>query len=190
MYQNSASNLRTLPTHRPLLSALNTALVYYVPNVTREVRASTIGAPADVLERLHPVAVAALYVIFAWNMRSAEYLRSRASDILSHDRLLIHGAKGSRSYIISLPGIEQQLGSFRISCPGMAVAGISYHKLWTQCVKAGIGALLPNHVNASRLHLSRYSLAAELAANGEQLVSDCLRHRSLTSAKNYMPQEG
>jgi hypothetical protein len=187
MYQNMPVK-NSVPS--PLFAARNSAPIYYDPEVDLDTYSSTIGVPPAALLRISPICRAALYVIFAWNMRSAEYLRSRIEDIRPYDRLFIHGAKGSQSYILHLAGINRQFEGVRSSSPGRLVSGITYHKLWAACVKAGIGMLLPSHTNSTRTHLSRYSAATAALPDGIKAVTDVLRHRSARTAHYYLPQEG
>lgn len=170
----------------PVQSAFNSALVYYDPNVSRDVAGRRIGVPESTLTRVSPRCIAALFVIFTWAMRATEYLSVTALDVASGDFVFIRGRKGSASYRIMLPGIWQQFEHDHFQRPGRLVAGMKYHQLWTGCMRLGIGELLPGHINATRTHISRHDLAAQYQEKGEVIAGDLLHHKSKRSIKYYM----
>jgi hypothetical protein len=187
--QEKSNNVRMPSEHTSLLSALKSTSIYYDPGVIASDCAAVIGAPETVVERMNPAARAALYVISLYNLRSVEYLTARAADVFVGDRLLIRGAKGSRSCMIVLPGIHRQFSQIVLSCPGRLVSGINYRQLWANCKRAGIGSLIEGHKNIARTHASRYNVVSILETTDEKLVGDCLRHRSSTSSHYYMPRK-
>jgi integrase len=159
---------------------------YYDPGCTIDQYSRLFGAPVAKVRNMHPVARAALWVIWSHAMRSAEYLRLQVRDILGYDQVLVRGAKGSGSYMLCLPGISEQFEAERISNPARFVAGLSYRKLYQSCVRADIGDHAMLRLNLARTHLARYKLAGAVAASGLQTVSDCLRHRSRRSTLHYV----
>jgi integrase len=158
----------------------------YDPCRTIEEYASLFRTPENKVRSMHPACISALYVIWSNAMRSTEYLGVRVRDIIGQDRVFIHGAKGSGAYIIVLPGISRQFRGAAGSDLARFVAGVSYSQLYRSCVRADIGAHVMARLNVARTHLSRYDVAAAVAANGIKNVQDCLRHRSGRSTHHYV----
>lgn len=182
--------LRSLSDTAPLQSARVSLPVYYDPGASIDEYSRVLGTEKAMLVRASRRYVAALYVIFKNAMRASEYLSARAEDILGNDRLFIRGKKGSRSYIVELPGIGIQFKEARSVNPARFVSGCTYRQLYNACIAVGIGDRVQSRENIARTHAARYRIAAELATQGVVAVADCLRHRSQRSTLHYMPRGG
>lgn len=176
----------TLSGTSPRPSDRNSPLVYYTPDGLLPSVAVLAGISPDVENRLNPRAAAALRVIMFFSMRSCEYLRLTDHDIMKNDRVIVHGAKGSASYIITLPGVCAQFNPFFSQLTPRPLAGASYRQLYTACVLCGLGIQYKGHVNMSRTHSSRHELVSELKATQDsRVLSDCLHHRKASTIKYY-----
>jgi integrase len=185
-----SKNVRYPSVLTPYHNARESLPVYYDPGMSIEQASGLLEVPVARLTLINRRCMVALAVIFTHAMRAAEYLRATAADVIGMDRLLVHGCKGSGSYIVVLPGVEAQFGVARSVDPARFVSGSTYRQLWTACVRIGIGDRVISRENAARTHAGRYRLAAELEREQTQTVSDVLRHRSQRSTLHYMARGG
>jgi integrase len=182
----TAKNLRYPSETTPVDEARESLLNYYDPGVTIDQVSQVLEVPVSRLNLINRRCAMALYVIFVNAMRSTEYLTATAADILGGDRLVIHGAKGSRSYIIQAPGIGAQFAPAEFPYPARFVSGTTYRQLWAACVKIGLGDIVRSRENHARTHAARYRLAASLCKEKLPTIADALRHRSQRSTTHYM----
>jgi len=165
--------------------ARNSMSYYYNPGTSVPALAAVLRVPhARAILAAHRELVA-LSIIYMWGMRASEYLSAVEEQLLGSDRLLIRGKKRSQNYIIILPGIDEQLPVRSRSCPGRLVSGTTYQRVYRAAVRIQFGALQPEHINLSRTHTGRYDLAHQVMRQGVAAVSDCLHHRSRSSAVFY-----
>lgn len=183
---SSGQNLRYPSALTPLHTARESMTDYYDPGVSIEAIAIVCGTEPARLRNANRRDLCAIYIIHLWGMRAAEYLGARAGDLLGNDFLLIHGAKGSSSYRILLPGLSAQFLEASIRCPGRLVSGTNYRRVYTACVRAQIALNIPGHKNLARTHLARYNLAKQTIILGGRTGSDLLHHRSDGSVKYYV----
>lgn len=182
--------LDTLSATSSLNWAADTMPVYYTPAVSLATLASALAVSHSQVLRAGRREIVAVYVAALWSMRISEYLQLKISDILGNDLVFVRGLKGSLSYQVLLPGISAQFERFVTSCPGWAVAGTTYARVYRACVRCRIGIMQPGHVNISRTHAARHALAKKILSRGLQAASDLLHHRSETAVLSYIGAQG
>lgn len=125
---------------------------------------------------------------FLYYCRIKEVLNATIGDVLSCDRLVVRGVKGSNSYVIYLPGLCRGIDDTPGTQDSDAIFPCSYISLYRASIKAGIRHVDPNKKNSKRLHASRYKMVSELS----QIVPDShlsgiLRHKSAVNYVFYKP---
>ena len=164
----------------------NSALYYYSPENRLPPLQTMVFCSPEAVERLNPRHRAALTVIIMYAMRSAEYLRLTVADLCGNDRVLVHGAKGSGSYFVHLPGVDAQTAGFRNLTPSRSLAGTTYIELYKACKRAMIGERFSGKHNVTRTHIGRQSLVRQLVGTRSRSeLSDLLRHKSDKSITYY-----
>jgi len=176
-----------LPTHSipsPLPGACNSTLFYYSPDIKFPSVKSLIGNPAITEELLSPLSRATMQVCFLYYCRIKEVLCATVSDIIKPDRVVLHGAKHSNSYVVYLPGLSSQISKAVACCPETPLFPISYIKLYRDALRIGINVRVKDSSNSRRLHSARYIFSKQSlkSINGSEL-GQVLRHRS---NKNYL----
>lgn len=164
--------------------------LYYAPEVEPVTQAATVGVHLQAFMCAGPAERAAIYVSSLWAMRIGEYLRLTTADILGRDMVFVPGEKGSASYRILLPGICRQFAPHLAERPGRLVCGTNYKRVYTACVRIGLGILEPGHLNVARTHVARYTLAKAVHQRGERAAGDLLHHRSTSAAEKYLGAGG
>jgi len=133
----------------------------------------------------------AFQILFLYNLRADELLSATVADILPGDRLVIHGAKGSNSSVIFLPGLALSFPTDSTSDPLEKIFPFSYNKLWGWGRKLGLSFGRTNGHNNIVTHISRY-LTARAVCNksGSSVAGEVLRHRSRKSVSHYLSKGG
>jgi hypothetical protein len=180
----------TFPAPAPLHGARYSMSYYYNPGTSVPALAATLEVPPSRAILAAHRELVALSVIHIWGMRASEYLSASEEQLIGRDRLLIRGKKRSQNYIIVLPGIDAQFPASTRSRPGRLVSGTSYQRVFRAAVRIRYGSLQPGHVNLSRTHAGRYDLAHQVMRQDLTAVSDCLHHRSRSSAAFYTGVKG
>ena len=180
---------RTRSESTTILDVCKFTMVYYQPAESRTEMAQQLKLPESRVCLLSSPAVAALFVISRWSMRISEYLAVAVGDLQSDDMVFVAGAKKSCSYRIFLPGAYTQLRVSGIIPLGRAVAGINYHQLYMECIRSGVGEVIPGRHVVARTHIFRHRLADATRCHGDSAVGDVLHHRSPSSQQYYGVKE-
>jgi hypothetical protein len=180
---NTAINSGTVPLFRGGMCPQ----VYYDPKCSLLSLQDLVGASDTMVNMLSPACVAALRVIISYSMRSVEYLRLTTDDVLQRDRVIVKGAKGSRSYSLILHGVSKFAREAGHASLTRSLSGLSYSHLYRACIKAQIGDRITGHCNVARTHIGRYQIANDGASRSARAVlGDCLRHRSAKTINYYV----
>lgn len=136
---------------------------------------------------LSPLSRSTLRVCFLYFCRISELLRASIGDVVHPDRVVLHGAKGSNSYMIYLPTLSRQMLLSSVNDTTLPLFPISYIKLYRDAVKIGIQFRVSESVNSRRLHCARYlfSKQSKKSINGSELAG-VLRHRSNRNYLSYL----
>jgi integrase len=136
---------------------------------------------------LSPEVYTIMQICFVYFARIAEILDIVVGDILPADRVIIHGHKKSRSYIIFLPQIYSQFAPYLTSNPTTPIFYPSYSMVYRQCIRSGIVAHPSAKSNRSVTHLARYIVATSASYTLDiGTVQDIMRHRSASSTRHYI----
>jgi len=128
-----------------------------------------------------------LRIALVYNSRISELLNTTYGDIIVGSRLIVHGTKHSRDYIIYLPG----LSAYRQQCGGVDASqkiwDISYKQAWTQIKKHFSFPLVRGRKNDSVYHIGRYLVVQAIEQQGLEVnLQDILRHNSSRSQSYYI----
>ncbi len=176
----------TVSAPSPIKDARNTTLYCYtgpelLPSVKSILNDNTIAE-----DMLSPLSRVTLQVCFLYHCRIREVLNAKVSDVIHPDRVVLHGIKHSRSYVIYLPGLSSQLSTLTDAPGSTPLFPISYIKLYRDAVRVGIRFVTKGSKNSKRLHSSRYSFCQSLeVAVGDSVLSDLMRHKSPKSLQFY-----
>lgn len=171
----------------PLHRARNTALYCYRPPYALPPISDLLDSPSIHDNLIQPNRRSCLQICFLYFCRITEVLTILSSDIIHPDRAVCHGAKGSNSYVIFLPGLSASVAAFNQSDTPFRLFPFTYIQLYRDCVRAGIQFSVSGSVNNRRLHSARY-VFAQIGVDkmSDATLSQCLRHRSLTSLQYYL----
>lgn len=174
----------------PVLSAGNSPLFYYAPPSNYPSLEQLLGVNKTKENLLNNRCIAALRVIYHNAMRAGEYLALTEDNVSGYDRVIVPGSKGSASYIITLPGITQQLGVRSCNLTPRSLSSLRYMHLYRACVKAGIQRCYESRRNYARTHIARHDLVLDNNNRAKSRdLSDCLRHRSARTISYYAVKE-
>jgi integrase len=128
-----------------------------------------------------------MQICFLYFCRITEVLNARVSDIIEPDRVVLHGAKRSYSYVVYLPGLSKQVLLSKVESNEVPLFPVSYIKLYRDAVRVGINVRVKDSSNSRRLHCSRYVFSQQSikSINGSELA-DVLRHRSKQNYLSYL----
>lgn len=178
--------LFTLSGTSPSSRGRNNPMEYYHPGPSVPTLESLAGTPYEVENRINPRVSAALRIVLSNSMRACEYLQLTSADVMTNDRVIVRGAKGSGSYIIHLPDVSRQFRRVPTDLTPRPLGNVTYSQLYKACVICGIGTQYLGHVNMSRTHKARYELVSELKdICDNRVLSDCLHHRKDSTIKYY-----
>lgn len=177
----------TLSGTSPLPQARNTTLYYYtLPDYFPTVKDLTNNESISELS-MHPIARTVCRLGLLYLCRVSELLLLTVAQVYNPDRVICHGAKRSRSYMIYLPGLSASLEANNITDPAQPLFPISYIKCYRSYLKAGIRFVKKGATNSARTHVGRYAVQ-ELEAGGTEVsvLSDLLHHKSKSSILYYL----
>lgn len=176
----------TISVPSPLQAACNTPLYYYRPPNNFPWLHELCQVNPGLEKLCNQRCVAALRIIFTYCMRANEYLSLTTEDILPGDRVVVHGSKGSASFLIYLPDICDAVTNTEFNPPFRSLSGCTYIELYRTCCKLDIGQLLRHPENKARTHLSRHQLIDQMSGKvPDSELSDLLRHKSPDSISYY-----
>lgn len=173
----------TIPLHR----ARKTTLYYYDgSHVLPSIKSLTSNEAKD--EHLLPRNVSTvLKLCFLYVARINEVLNLTIGDWLPPDRVLCHGSKKGISYLMFLPGLDQQISQWPALHDSTPLFNVTYQKCYRMCLKAGIYFNTQKGSNIRRLHCYRYIFSQKyLEVIGSQCLRDVLHHRSESSQRFYL----
>ena len=127
-----------------------------------------------------------LRIVLVYNCRISELLRAKYSDVITGDRIVIHGAKCSRDYVLYLPNISL----YKEGLSGQALQAhiweISYKTAYQQAKRAYNIPIINGRKNRSIYHIGRYLVCEEIERAGIKVnYQDILRHNSAKSQLFY-----
>lgn len=179
--------IHTLSGCSPLHPTCNSTSFYYaghsqLPSIQSLLDSSNVNE-----QLLSPLCRVTMQVCFLYYCRIQEVLNATIADIIEPDRVVLHGAKRSYSYVIYLPGLSQQVAQAAAPGASLPLFPISYIKLYRNAIRAGINTRVADSKNSRRLHAARYVFSRKSinAINGSELAG-VLRHRSESSYLNYL----
>lgn len=128
-----------------------------------------------------------MQVCFLYFSRIVEVLNAKLSDIIQPDRVILHGAKRSNSYVVYLPGLSKQVLQAKVVNKQAPLFPIPYIKLYRDAVRIGISVRVKDSSNNRRLHCARYVFSKQSlkSINGSEL-GQVLRHRSNKNYSSYL----
>lgn len=178
--------LRNISVPSPLSQERNTTLFCYIPPVSFPSVKDILNKHDIQEDQLSPLSRATMRVCFLYYCRIRELLNATIGDVVSPDRVVLHGLKHSNSYVIYLPGLSAQI--LRSDCTDKSIVlfPISYMKLYRDAVRVGAYLFHDGGKNKKRLHAARYAFCAAASL----LVMDSefpalLRHKSSKSYLSY-----
>jgi hypothetical protein len=111
--------------------------------------------------------------------RISELLQVSFADVIHPDRILLTGAKGSRSYVLACPGVSDYVSASTDCDASTKLWSISYIAIYRALRKANIYLDIEGHLNKAVLHSGRYLLARSVNTRiGIKGAGECLRHNS------------
>jgi integrase len=181
----------TFSAPAPLVYAGNNTLYCYTLPDTFPSLTALVDADPNLESQMNRLHRDILRVVYSYAARINEILRLTTNDIVREDTVLVTAEKGSRSYIILLPGLGDQIRV--LGSPGGAVLlfPAKYIQVYRSARKCGLGLSLEGHRNRSVTHRARYD-TARIVANkkGTSVASDVMRHRSASTIQYYLGQGG
>lgn len=139
---------------------------------------------------LSPPVATVLTIMGVYFCRVSEVLGIRSADVLPGDRVLVRGGKGSRSYVIFLPGVSAWLSLQKNSVCNSSICSCSYSLVYTQAKRSGIRSSVVSRRNDAVTHLARYMFASEAKSKlTSRQLSDCMHHLSVRSSRHYTGEE-
>ena len=128
-----------------------------------------------------------LQVCFFYFCRISELLRATTRDIIHPDRVIIYGAKHSRSYIIFLPGLTEQLSAKGITDEKTKLWSVTYSQVYRSALKANCFSDKYSGKNNKTTHLARYVFAEKASQiTDARTIKDAMRHNSINSQSYYI----
>lgn len=147
--------------------------------------------PVASLQYMPMAVLTVLYLSGLYCMRIAELLEIRYGDSVGHGRWLVHGAKGSRSYVIAMPGLHGPAAAEIAARPDARLFPLHYRYVWSWCQKLGVGFTPENRQTVARTHAHRYVTARQVTTQTtERVAGDVLHHRSTRSISYYLSTKG
>jgi integrase len=127
-----------------------------------------------------------LRIILVYNCRISELLNARYSDVITGDRLIIHGVKHSRDYILYLPNISIYKEGLDEQALQTHVWQVAYKTAYLQIKRAYNFPIIGGRKNCSVYHIGRYLVCQEIErARIKVNYQDILRHNSAKSQLFY-----
>jgi hypothetical protein len=134
-----------------------------------------------------PAVLVALKVLAVYHLRAGELLGLSSAALFHPDRALVEGLKGSRSFIIWLPGLSQAFQDIPPEEEPVRLFPFTHFRLWSWARKLGIHHLKPLRSHALVTHIFRHQMAQAVNDRfGAKSASDALRHRSSRSLHHYL----
>lgn len=129
----------------------------------------------------------ALVVCSLYAMRINELINLTDKHVMTGDRVLCPGSKGSNSYIIYIPGISDHVETGNVSHETFSLFPWTYHQFYRGFIKVGVYLNRGHSPNNKVTHASRY-LMANLANQrfSSSVAGQILRHRSSKSISYYL----
>lgn len=179
------SSILSVPS--PLHQACNSTLYYYSDNNQLPSIAGLLNAPSIKEQLLSPLSRVTMQVCFLYFCRICEVLNATVNDVIYPDRVVLHGAKRSNSYVVYLPGISEQILQIEAPRGSLPLFPISYSKLYRDAVRIGINMHVSDSTSLRRLHAARYAFSKSSVNSivGSELAG-VLRHRSLRNYSFYL----
>lgn len=179
--------LGTLSEHSPLNNVGNSSqFSYSLPEFFPDL--NTLLCTTGIRDKLmSPICRTVARISAMFYLRVSEVLNLKSSDIIHVDRLFVRGLKKSRSSLIYLPGISEQIMNFIAAEAKTILFPVSYRKCYTNYIRAGISLHRPGKKNTMRCHAPRYNIS-NLTSEGYNLLDlgDILKHRSSKSILYYL----
>jgi len=174
-------------TPTPLDHACNTTLFYYTPNPGLPPIKDLLHDCSIRDDLLSPYVRGILQVCFLYHCRVSELLLVSFSDIIHPDRVICTGLKRSNSYVIYLPGLSAQIDTCNIIHESDKLFQATYSNLYRSCLRAGIRLDTHDSKTTKRLHVARFLFCKDaIKITDEANVSQCMRHRALSSLQYYL----
>lgn len=171
----------------PLDPACNTTMFYYAAGHLLPGLDLLLDSPSVNADLLSPLSRSTMQVCFLYFCRISEVLNATIADIIHPDRVVLHGAKRSNSYVVYLPCLSEQVSRFTFKSEKVPLFPISYIKLYRDALRIGINVRVKDSVNSRRLHCARYIFSKKSlkSINGSELAG-VLRHKSLSNYSSYL----
>lgn len=119
--------------------------------------------------------------------RINEILRLTSDNIVGTDSLIIRAEKKSRSRIVRVPELSDQLQKAR-QYPHSKLFSLSYSQVWRQYVNHGISFSVPGDLHRKVTHSFRYQYISDIhhVVNSVDTTAECVGHRSSKSTEVYL----
>ena len=121
------------------------------------------------------------------NSRIGELLSITVRDYLGNGDYFVRGKKRSRSYTVHVGYTPDELLGFNPTSKETKVFPVNYRRVYSYCLKHGVGLQLNNRKNVSRTHVFRHIRAKQVREIASvRDCSDVLRHNSPRSISHYL----
>jgi hypothetical protein len=121
------------------------------------------------------------------NSRIGELLSITVRDYLGNGDYFVRGKKRSRSYTVHVGYTPSELLGFDPTSLNTKIFSVNYRKVYSYCLKHGVGLQLNNRKNVSRTHAFRHIRAKQVREIASvRDCSDVLRHNSPRSISHYL----
>jgi len=119
--------------------------------------------------------------------RINEILRLTSDEIVGNDNLVIRAEKKSRSRIVRVPELSDQLQKAR-QYPHSKLFSVSYSQVWRQYVNHGISFSVPGDHYRKVTHSFRYQYISDIqhVVHSVDTTAECVGHKSPKSTEIYL----
>lgn len=177
----------SLSAPSPLLAARKSPLIYQPRPIPLAPLSSLVGINPSMENLLPPGVALVLRIGLVFGLRIGEILSVSASQVLSGDRIVVRGEKGSRGGLIVVPGVSEFVRVNSAAGASWLLWPFSYSLVYRWARKIALPRLVGSGVNCKVTHLGRHLLAQQSApVGGKEIAGDVLRHRSTRSVDHYL----
>jgi len=183
MIRNSATH----PGPSPLETAWNNTVYSYHPPDAYPIISDHIESPYIDIHVLSRDVQDVMRVLLTTGARVGEVLRITIGDMISRDTVYVEGLKGSASYTIYLPGLSNQVITWKGVSNDKRIFKPRYRQVWRECRRAGITMRAAGHRRRTVSHIGRRKRAQAVNSKfGERAAGDVLHHKQQNSILYYL----